>query len=110
MGGGPTGFGEKSSLLEGNTPTLRSRGLLPPPRTLLEDLVPFTDMGFINMGSTFAISSPRTWVSPGMKSLYTDAHDRDVMRMSRSSAFSLKMAACHGSGSSQWVGFQGSQL
>eukprot|EP00437_Effrenium_voratum_P014950 CAMPEP_0181446432 /NCGR_PEP_ID=MMETSP1110-20121109/26102_1 /TAXON_ID=174948 /ORGANISM="Symbiodinium sp., Strain CCMP421" /LENGTH=660 /DNA_ID=CAMNT_0023570511 /DNA_START=24 /DNA_END=2006 /DNA_ORIENTATION=+ len=33
-----------------------------------------------------------TWVSPGMKSLYTDAHDRDVMRMSRSSAFSLKMA------------------
>lgn len=33
-----------------------------------------------------------TWVSPGMLSLHGDAEDRDVMRMSRSSTFALKMA------------------
>eukprot|EP00435_Cladocopium_sp_Y103_P011370 s594_g2.t5 len=33
-----------------------------------------------------------TWVSPGMLSLHSGAEDRDVMRMSRTSAFALKMA------------------
>ncbi|CAE7897620.1 unnamed protein product, partial [Symbiodinium necroappetens] len=33
-----------------------------------------------------------TWVSPGMKSLYVDAKDRDVMHKTRCESFGLKMS------------------